>query len=171
MPHYVLTGPCHFWLSPCPWMANNRQQSQFWTYRLFKRRSGQTSHVYPYEKLLVKSAGQRSPIFEPRVVTYHFITVILHSSGFRWRAGYMGISPQYGQMENSHNISMYNIYLDILGKTDFSEFQTQGVTIHVTGSFPQKTLQFEFDYFLLTMITLQSVTDTARQTFDCFFLH
>ena len=65
---------------------------------------------------------------------------------------------------------MYNIYLDILGKTDFSEFQTQGVTIHVTGSFPQKTSQFEFDYFLLTMITLQSVTDTARQTFDCFFL-
>ena len=93
MPHYVLTGPSHFWLSPCPWMANNRQQSQFWTYRLFKRRSGQTSHAYPYEKLLVKSAGQRSPIFEPRVVTYYLITVILHSSGFWWRAGYMGISP------------------------------------------------------------------------------
>ena len=125
MPHYVQTGPSHFWLSPCPWMANNRQQSQFWTYRLFKRRSGQTSHAYPYEKLLVKSAGQRSPIFEPRVVTYHLITVILHSSGFRWRAGYMGISPQYGQMKieeltQQHNND--NIYLDILGKTNFSEF-------------------------------------------------
>ena len=145
MPHYVLTGSSHFWLSPCPWIANNRQQSQFWTYRLFKRRSGQTSHVYPYEKLLVKSAGQRSPIFEPRVVTYHLIAVILHSSGFRWRAGYMGISPQYGQMKNSHNISMHNIYLDILGKTNFSEFL---LLRHNHKEFPQRIWQFEFDYFL-----------------------
>ena len=140
MPHYVLIGPSHFWLGPCPWMANNRQQSQFWTYRLFKRRSGQTSHAYPYEKLLVKSAGQRSPIFEPRVVTYYLIlTVILHSSGFWWRVGYMGISPQCGQIKNSHNINMHTISWHFRELKNWTH--SWAVTSYVTGNFRQ----FEFD--------------------------
>ena len=73
-------------------------------------------------------------------------------------------------------LTQHHIHLDTLGKTDFSEFlllrhnhkESQFMS---REAFPKKLNNLMFDYFLLTMITLQSVTDTARQTFDCFFLH